>query len=262
MKAFLANLKKSSRVYPVVLAALISGLTVLASGAIADQVIPWPEQPKVLQSEIQSYVDGSIGPLSSKVRPGSTVGVLFLGYSQEAISRNAGELSEIDGYSQYFTPYGRTEYYTYPFDFLQYQQPDTITVLNVDLTKETYVPEFTAETDIKSYLDPDGLFIQDLGKQLYGIMNIMAGSGTVTELGTPMKKFTDEEFTVRHQLFDTTCTSVTEFVQKKTGKQHHSMFVYTDYEPGSDEQIACLAKHILIFTRPATLPFAASGTSR
>ncbi|MEM9635974.1 MAG: hypothetical protein AAGA50_31970, partial [Pseudomonadota bacterium] len=104
-------------------------------------------------------------------------------------------------------------------------------------------------------LDPKGGFIHNLGSGIYALMQIPMDSATVTELGPPMKDFAKAEFSYRKRMFDESCTSVFEFYGWENGEQMNTMIVYSGSQPGSDEQIACLRKHALIFMRPASVSF-------
>ena len=217
--------------------------------------IPWSEQPSVLNEEIKEYVEGTLNLADTRVKPGGSVRILYLGFAQDDISRNAQNFPEISEHNVFHLPYGRIDYYDTPVDLLDYQKPDSITVLNVDMSSEISAPNIDNETNVVELLAPNGGYIQELAQSIYHVMKIMAGSGTVTELGRPMDRFASEEFTVRQRLFDQTCTSVFEFFDENNGEQHNSMIIYSDYQPGSDEQIACVVKHALIFMRPETPTF-------
>jgi hypothetical protein len=225
----------------------------------AEQSVPWPDQPLVLTDEIKAYVSGAHDPSASKVRPGHNIRVVYLGYSENEIAENFSGFPAPQEFNITHLPYGRSEYYSLPIDPLDYQAPDTITVLAPGFN-DPQTKAVSPGDDVSEKLDPKSGYIHNLGSSLFQIMKIAMGGGTVTELGPPMKDFAKAEFTYRESLFDESCTSVFEFVELENGKQHNTMIVFSGHAPGSAEQIACLARHALIFMRPTSFAFDYPGS--
>ncbi len=138
----------------------VSGVIALPSVCLAADgaVIPWEQQPEVLRSEIEGYVNSSLDPAMFKVQVAEDVRVVYLGFSPEEIERNAEQFPDIPGHEVTHLPYGREDYYSIPVNIVDYQTNNTITLLSVDLTKDVVPGADLYKGDIRKVLDPDGDF--------------------------------------------------------------------------------------------------------
>jgi hypothetical protein len=235
------------------------GVAAIPVGAMSEEKtgIPAEDQPKVLLSEIEAYVASSRDPEEFKARILGDVRVAYLGFSPEEIAMNASMFPDIAEHDVEHLPYGRTDYYSVPVDLTDYQTPNTITVLNVDLTRDV-VPGsgvFKKGTDLTKVLAPDGNFFHALGKSIFELMKVQTGGGAVIEFGPPMERFRDTEFSFRDAVLDTACTSVFEYVEYDDGSLHSFMVLYSEAVPGSQDQLQCMKMQALVFMRPASQPF-------
>ncbi len=244
----------------------VSGVIALPSVCLAADgaVIPWEQQPEVLRSEIEGYVNSSLDPAMFKVQVAEDVRVVYLGFSPEEIEQNAEQFPDIPGHGISHLPYGRNEYYSTPVDALDYQLSNTITVLNLDLDKKPGSDGSSGDksTELTEILAPQGEFFQSLGLSIFDLMRLKDGRGTLVEFGPPMSVFDDFEFSYRDKILETPCTSVFEFAGTDDGTQENTMVVYSGAEPGSADQLQCLEMQALVFMRPASLPLSTALEER
>ncbi len=232
----------------------VSGVIALPSVCLAADgaVIPWEQQPEVLRSEIEGYVNSSHDPAMFKVQVAEDVRVVYLGFSPEEIEQNAEQFPDIPGHEVTHLPYGREDYYSIPVNIVDYQTNNTITLLSVDLTKDVVPGADLYKGDIRKVLDPDGDFFHAIGTSVY---QLMGAGGVIVELGPPIERFRDAEFFYRKALLNTACTSQFDYASFDDGTQENTMVVYSGAEPGSAEQLQCLEMQALVFMRPAGLAF-------
>jgi hypothetical protein len=234
----------------------------VTQGALAEesQKIPWEEQPLVLNQAIKDYVNSEDSSAQSKIKLGTKIRVLYLGFSEEEIEKNAASFPTVPEFEFVHLPYGRKKYYDFPINMIDYQTTDTIVALNLDLSKE--LKDWgeglgSGDVEVSEILDPRGQYIHNLAWGLYRLNLRGSGvSGTAVDLGPPLDNLKGAEFYYREDLLDKHCSSATEFVEYDDERpQFNGMIVYSAAMPASKEQIDCLIAQALIFTRPASVPF-------
>ncbi|MCV0429410.1 MAG: hypothetical protein K5905_28520 [Roseibium sp.] len=240
----------------------IACLCTISSVTLAEEkhTIIWEDQPLALNKAIKDYVNSEHDQLKSKIKPGKEIRVLYLGFSEGEIEKNAASFPIFPEFDFIHLPYGRQKYYGVPINELDYMQTDTIVALNVDLSRELRDWSEDLEpgnVEISEILDPRGQYIHNLALSLYYVNLRKAGGwGTAVELGAPLDDMKYAEYFYRENLFDRHCSSQIEFTGFDDGRTPlNSMTVYSSAEPASKEQIDCLIMQTLIFTRPASVPF-------
>lgn len=250
--------KRVCFVLSMLVASSVSGVSV----AEENKLIPWEEQPQVLVNAVKSYVNAEQGDTSSPIRLGKKISILYLGFSEEEIEKNAARFPDVAGYVFEHLPYGRKKYYGYPINLTDYQSTDTIVALNFDLERE--IKDWAegrepGDTEIFEIYDPRGQYIHNLAASVYNFTLKNPGErDLIVELGQPMDSLEGAEFRHREKHFDGTCSAQPSFVaydNNEEGVQENRMTVFSSAAPGSDEQIACLVLQTMIFVRPAEIPY-------
>ncbi|MEM9632999.1 MAG: hypothetical protein AAGA50_16830 [Pseudomonadota bacterium] len=231
-----------------------------AALAQENRTIPWEEQRQVLNGAIKDYVKYGGGSEPSDIKLGTKIRVLYLGFSEEEMAKNAARFPSLPEYEFVHLPYGRKQYYDVPLNPVDYQITDTITVLNLDLASEFKnwnEGRGPATVDVSEILDPRGDFIRNIAYGLYFLtLKGARGWGNVIELGAPMDDLKSAELFYRENLLENHCSAGIDFAQDEDGlSQDNRMTVYSSAAPGSEEQIECLVLQTLIFTRPESVSF-------
>jgi hypothetical protein len=78
----------------------VAGFIVLPSVCLVAEAaaISWEQQPQVLRSEIEGYVNSTLDPAMVQVQVAEGVHVVYLGFSLEEIEQNAEQFPDISGH--------------------------------------------------------------------------------------------------------------------------------------------------------------------